>query len=121
MFPAPEGGYLHSTSCRRRFWTPAVERAGLVPLRLHALRHTCASLAIAAGADVNAASNDGTTPLMSAARLNSNPQVSLELLNAGAFPKTLDAQGKTALDWALENDSMAGSEALQILEKVLRP
>jgi integrase len=33
-------------------WSPAVTRAGLAPLRLHDLRHTCASLAIAAGADV---------------------------------------------------------------------
>lgn len=52
VFPAPEGGYLHSTNFRRRFWTPAVAAAGLTPLRLHDLRHTCASLAIAAGADV---------------------------------------------------------------------
>ena len=33
-------------------WGPAVLAAGVAPLRLHDLRHTCASLAIAAGADV---------------------------------------------------------------------
>jgi hypothetical protein len=50
--PAPEGGYLHLENFRKRVWLPAVETAGVAPLRLHDLRHTCASLAIAAGADV---------------------------------------------------------------------
>ena len=35
---------------RRRFWNPAVERAGLTPLRIHDLRHTAVSLWIAAQA-----------------------------------------------------------------------
>ncbi|HEU5085130.1 MAG TPA: tyrosine-type recombinase/integrase [Acidimicrobiales bacterium] len=52
VFPAPEGGYLVAQNFRKRVWLPAVETAGLAPLRLHDLRHTCASLAIAAGADV---------------------------------------------------------------------
>jgi integrase len=52
VFPAPEGGYLHLENFRKRVWLPAVETAGVAPLRLHDLRHTCASLAIAAGADV---------------------------------------------------------------------
>ena len=52
LFPAPEGGYIRDTNFRRRIWQPAVKRAGLAPLRLHDLRHTCASLAIAAGADI---------------------------------------------------------------------
>jgi integrase len=33
-------------------WLPAIEAAGVAPLRVHDLRHTTASLAIAAGADV---------------------------------------------------------------------
>ncbi|MGI9119037.1 MAG: tyrosine-type recombinase/integrase [Acidimicrobiales bacterium] len=33
-------------------WQPGVAEAGLAPIRIHDLRHTCASLAIAAGADV---------------------------------------------------------------------
>jgi integrase len=37
---------------RNRYWLPAVAAAGLAPLRVHDLRHTTASLAIAAGADV---------------------------------------------------------------------
>ncbi len=52
VFQAPEGGYLRPENFRRRVWLPAVRAAGLAPLRIHDLRHTCASLAIAAGADV---------------------------------------------------------------------
>lgn len=52
VFPAPEGGYLHLENFRKRIWLPAVAQTGLAPLRIHDLRHTCASLAIAAGADV---------------------------------------------------------------------
>ncbi len=52
VFAAPEGGPMNLHNFRSRVWVPAVERAGLAPLRLHDLRHTCASLAIAAGADV---------------------------------------------------------------------
>ncbi len=52
VFPAPEGGYLRLENFRKRAWNPAIAAAGVAPLRLHDLRHTCASLAIAAGADV---------------------------------------------------------------------
>lgn len=52
VFPAPDGGFLRLENFRRRVWQPAVTEAGVAPLRIHALRHTCASLAIAAGADV---------------------------------------------------------------------
>ncbi len=52
VFPAPEGGFLRLENFRKRVWTPATVTAGVAPLRLHDLRHTCASLAIAAGADV---------------------------------------------------------------------
>ena len=37
-----------------RFWDPATERAGLPGLTPHELRHTAASLAVAAGANVKA-------------------------------------------------------------------
>ena len=52
VFVAPEGGFLRIENFRRRVWNPAIVAAGVAPLRLHDLRHTCASLAIAAGADV---------------------------------------------------------------------
>ncbi|MDQ3294053.1 MAG: site-specific integrase [Actinomycetota bacterium] len=52
VFPAPSGGFMRPENFRRRVWTPATLAAGVAPLRLHDLRHTCASLAIAAGADV---------------------------------------------------------------------
>ncbi|HUP71022.1 MAG TPA: site-specific integrase [Acidimicrobiales bacterium] len=52
VFPAPEGGFLRPENFRKRVWKPATVAAGVAPLRVHDLRHTCASLAIAAGADV---------------------------------------------------------------------
>ncbi|MGH8991997.1 MAG: tyrosine-type recombinase/integrase [Acidimicrobiia bacterium] len=52
VFPAPGGGFLRPENFRTRAWLPAVKAAGVAPLRVHDLRHTCASLAIAAGADV---------------------------------------------------------------------
>ena len=52
VFGAPGGGPLDTHNFRARVWIPAAGRAGLAGLRLHDLRHTCASLAIAAGADI---------------------------------------------------------------------
>jgi integrase len=52
VFAATDGGHLDPDNFRSRVWTPAVAAAGLAPLRIHDLRHTTASLAIAAGADV---------------------------------------------------------------------
>jgi integrase len=52
VFPAPTGGFLRLENFRRRVWQPAVAAAGVGPLRVHDMRHTCASLAIAEGADI---------------------------------------------------------------------
>lgn len=52
VFTAPDGGPLNVNNFRRRVWLPAVKGACVAPLRIHDLRHTCASLAIQAGADV---------------------------------------------------------------------
>src|SRR5207302_204674 len=52
VFAAPGGGFLRPENFRNPGGLPAVKTAGVAPLRLHDLRHTCASLAIAAGADV---------------------------------------------------------------------
>lgn len=52
MFPAPNGGIIRRGNWRRRSFDPAVEATGLGPLSPHDLRHTAASLAISAGANV---------------------------------------------------------------------
>jgi len=50
VFRAPEGGPVRLASWRRRFWAPAIARAGLAPLRPHDMRHSAVSLWVAAGA-----------------------------------------------------------------------
>lgn len=54
LFTAPEGGPLRYSNFRSRIFDPAVRKAGLAGMGItpHKLRHTAASLAIAAGADV---------------------------------------------------------------------
>lgn len=54
LFPAPNGALLRNSNFRRRFFDPAVHRAGLAPLTPHNLRDTAASLAVASGANVKA-------------------------------------------------------------------
>lgn len=49
VFTSPEGHPVRPTLFRRRFWKPAVDAAGLAPLRIHDLRHTAVALWIAAG------------------------------------------------------------------------
>jgi integrase len=53
-FPSPHGGVLRSGNFRRNHFDAAATRAGLEGLTLHELRHTAASLAISAGANVKA-------------------------------------------------------------------
>ncbi len=48
---SPTGATLRASLFRRRFWTPAITKAGLAPLRIHDLRHSAVSLWIAAGAN----------------------------------------------------------------------
>ncbi|MEO6885780.1 MAG: site-specific integrase, partial [Jatrophihabitantaceae bacterium] len=52
VFSAPRGGVLRIRNFRRAGFEPAVRAAELGHLTPHALRHTAASLAIAAGANV---------------------------------------------------------------------
>ncbi len=52
VFSSPRGDVLRNRNFRRAGFEPAVAAAGLGPLTPHALRHTAASLAIAAGANV---------------------------------------------------------------------
>jgi integrase len=52
VFTAARGGSMRYPNFRRGSWDPAVKRAGLPPsVTPHSLRHTCASLLIAQGAD----------------------------------------------------------------------
>ncbi|MBA3487976.1 MAG: site-specific integrase [Longispora sp.] len=52
VFPAPRKGPLRYHNFRNRAFDKAVEEAGIKKITPHKLRHTAASLAIAAGADV---------------------------------------------------------------------
>lgn len=54
LFESPRGGHVHDHNWRARVWRYAVHDAGLDGMGLtpHKLRHTAASAAIAAGADV---------------------------------------------------------------------
>ncbi|MDF3044173.1 MAG: integrase family protein [Ornithinibacter sp.] len=54
VFSAPGGGPLRLGNWRHRVFDPACAAAGLVGVTPHDLRHTAASLAIAAGANVKA-------------------------------------------------------------------
>ncbi|MDT5007924.1 MAG: hypothetical protein QOJ24_5100, partial [Mycobacterium sp.] len=67
VFPDSEGGYMRGTNVRRRWWSQAVAAAQVCPrtvgdsvvydFKLHELRHTAASLAIQAGANIKALQN----------------------------------------------------------------
>jgi integrase len=50
VFTAPKGSPLRISNFRRRVWWPGLERAGLPhELRIHDLRHTCATMLISRG------------------------------------------------------------------------
>jgi integrase len=72
VFPDSEGGHMRGTNVRRRWWSQAVAVSELFPrtetnaagekttvydFKLHELRHTAASLAIQAGANIKALQN----------------------------------------------------------------
>ena len=54
VFTAPGGGPLRNSNFRRDVFDPAAASVGLKGLRPHDLRHTAASLAVSAGANVKA-------------------------------------------------------------------
>lgn len=85
VFPAPMGGPLRLNNWRRRVFDPACERAGLTNLTPHDLRHTAASLAIAAGANVKAVQ-----------QMLGHASAAMTLdVYAGLFPDDLDAVGRS--------------------------
>ncbi len=51
VFPSGKGGHLNYSNFLKRYWHPAVLRAGLAPLTPHELRHTAAALMIDQGAN----------------------------------------------------------------------
>jgi quinoprotein dehydrogenase-associated probable ABC transporter substrate-binding protein len=69
---------------------------------------------IAKGADINAKSATGVTPLMIAAGHNNAPMIGL-LLSKGAVPDAKNNSGKTALDIAREASNKVAVSALQLL------
>ena len=56
VFPNTEGGPMNHLNFRGRVFVSALRRAGLRRIRVHDMRHTCASLLIAAGCDIAAVS-----------------------------------------------------------------
>ena len=52
VFPAERGGHIRLHNWRARDWYPALEAAGLPPLKPYALRHTYAAWSLAAGIGV---------------------------------------------------------------------
>jgi len=55
LFPSPTGGIWANTNSRvRSHWTAVTAAVGVAGTTIHDLRHTAASLLIAAGADVKA-------------------------------------------------------------------
>jgi integrase len=52
IFPAPNGGYIDLDNWRARVWKQALEAAGVEYRPLYQMRHTYATLALAAGADI---------------------------------------------------------------------
>jgi len=58
VFPDSAGGWMRASNVRRRWWAKALADAGLpADFKLHKLRHTAASLAIRAGANIKALQN----------------------------------------------------------------
>ena len=64
LFPSPTGAIWTNTNFRvRSRWTETTQSVGLAGTTIHDLRHTAASLLIAAGADVKAVHDDDDGPL----------------------------------------------------------
>jgi len=102
VFTAPNGGPLRNTNFRSRVFQPAAESVGLAGVTPHDLRHTAASLAVAAVANVKAVQ-----------RMLGRASASMTLyVYAGLFGDDLDAVARR-LDEAVaardENYLMTGT------------
>jgi integrase len=99
VFTGATGGLLRNSNFRRRVWRPAVRALGLPSdLRIHDLRHTCATLLIAQGAHPKA---------IQAQLGHSSIQVTLDLYGH-LFPDDMDRLAGH-LDAAHEAVSLANS------------
>lgn len=66
------------------------------------------------GADVNARYKDGVTALMLAARAGTAESVKV-MLDAGADASAKDFSGRTAWDYAQDNDELKGTDVYWVL------
>ena len=123
LFTAPEGGVLRNTNFRPRFFDPAAEKAGLPGLTPHELRHTAASLAIAAGANVKAVqqilghasaamtleSTPDCSPMTSTPLRTSSTEPSRERMRTRCgLSRRLDRQNQAALPFEKPPEQAAG-------------
>lgn len=67
------------------------------------------------GADIDARTERGDTPLHRAARSNENPAVVALLLGRGAAPSSRDAEGRFPADLAEDNDAIRGFDVYRRL------
>lgn len=85
VFSAARGGPIRLNNWRRRVFAPACEAAGIDNITPHDLRHTAASLAVAAGANVKAVQ-----------QMLGHASAAMTLdVYAGLFPDDLDAVGRS--------------------------
>src|SRR4029079_13409196 len=66
------------------------------------------------GADVNAKSKSGVTPLMVAASHNNPPMIGI-LIDSGSDLSAKDNQGQTAADVAKLNGNLEAAQAIKVL------
>lgn len=113
LFRAPEGGTLMVNNFVRRHFKAAVNAAelGALPITIHRLRHTAASLAIASGADVKVIQ---TMLGHKTATMTLDTYGHLWPDRLDEVSDRLDAQRSKALDKARKKAEKAAKRALQL-------